>query len=142
MVIGWRSSAVLLSIVGCSDSLTQPNDPPLSLAYPAGVEAELPHQCSGESVLLSALVVDHRGKPVEGATVRWQDGSAFPALNPIASQTDSTGVATTNWRPLPLSESQGFVRRTVQVALPGARNNPLGYRLEVVRCTKDDPGSN
>lgn len=140
MLNGLRASALLLAILGCSDSMAQPNDPPLSLAYPAGMEAELPHRCSGELVQVSALVVDDDDKPVAGASVRWQDGSAFPEISPMVSLTDSTGVAITSWRPLPLPELQGFVRRSVQVALPGARNNPLVYQVEIVHCTRGEPG--
>jgi hypothetical protein len=108
----------------------------MTLAYPQEGSGAIPSRIPGEAVTLQVLVLNDERDPVEGARVYWSDGRAVTALSETASSTDTAGIAQTTWFMAPLEANQSTARREVSVALPGAFNNPLTYRVEVRRCTR------
>jgi len=131
---GLSASAVLLC--GCQQFTTPSSDPALRLVYPDGAVADLPHRSPGTMVPLSVEVRSHRGQPVKGVTIVWEDGQIVPALQPRYAVSDSAGLATTRWILPALAPDQFSTLRTVRAYLPGAENSPIVYRIEVIACTR------
>lgn len=93
--------AILAIVGGCREATTGPTSvKPQDFA--SSVKLLSGNQQTGAvgaalSEVLSVKVVDAGGVPVAGATVLWQVRDGGGSLNPAASTTGSTGLATVTW---------------------------------------------
>ncbi len=128
--------AGLLASTGCNSFEPPPNQPPMQLQYPTGVSANLINHNPGDSVPIIAMVADHRGKPVPGIEIIWDDGRWPVGAQPARVLSDSQGRARTLWILRPLTPGTFSDPRSIRAYLPGAANSPLEYRTIVMPCSK------
>ena len=137
MRVPLRTALLPLCLAACQQSAAPSVEATLSLHYPPGIVADLPHRSPGTIVQLQAQVLTERGRPVLGVEIIWDDGRLIPNLRPPRSLTDTAGIARTDWVLGPLAPDQFSIIREVRAYLPGAVNNPLQYRIEVIQCTRN-----
>jgi hypothetical protein len=106
------------------------------LHYPSGVAADFPNHNPGDSLTIVAVVTDHRGRPVSGIEVIWDDGRWPVGAEPSHAFSDSRGMATARWILRPLTPGSFSDQRSIRAYLPGAQNSPLEYRTLVMPCGK------
>lgn len=134
-----RTIAAVLALglmAACQNYSTPTEGPNYVLEYPDGVIADLPHLNPGQQIQLAVKVTTGKGKAVAGVQVTWDDGYAFPTLQPVRALSDSAGLARTMWVMNPLPPNDFAANRVLRAYLPGARNNPIVYRIEVVPCSR------
>jgi hypothetical protein len=129
-------AALVLPLTGCQDYSTPSNETDYVMDYPNGAVADLPHQNPGAQIPLAVKITNAKGKPVTGVEVIWDDGSVIPTMRPNHAISDTAGMARTLWIMKPLPLNNFVANRVIRAYLPGARHNPIEYRIEIVPCTR------
>ncbi len=136
-LVSW--SILGAAIAGCQNFSTPPVDATVQLNYPNGATADLPHAVPGTQIPLAVRVTDLKGRPLSGIQVIWDDGTSFASMTPIDATSDTAGAARTTWTITSLPDNTTSIVRVIRAYVPGAVNNPIEYRVEVVPCSRCDP---
>lgn len=121
-------AVLTLTLVRCApDFSAPPTGDRFVIGYPPNIVGDLPTDTFGGLYTATVQVTDPRGAVRPGVEVVW-DALAFPSpVNPTRSTTDQLGMARATWRFRPYRGKQ-----YLRAYLPGARGNPVEYRLLVV----------
>src|SRR2546421_11252888 len=93
----WAVLAGALWAAACNSDGTQPPRPPTDLMKSGG-DAQSWFYNNPLPTPLSVTVLDATGRPVPGVVVMWSvtPGTGVGAVNPVQSNTDANGIASTN----------------------------------------------